>query len=186
LHISIKMKKEIFHKVKIPEDIELEVKDNKVTIKKGEIKNEREFNLQGISLEKIKDELIIGSEKCSKKEKRNINTIASHIKNMIKGFEKPFEYHLKVCFNHFPITVEVKGQEILIKNFLGERHPRKITFDKRANVKVEKEFITVTSYDKEIAGQTAANLEMITRIPNRDRRIFQDGIFIINKNGKQM
>jgi len=38
LLISIKMKKEIFHKVKIPEDIELEVKENKVTIKKGEIK----------------------------------------------------------------------------------------------------------------------------------------------------
>jgi large subunit ribosomal protein L6 len=181
------MKKEIFNKIKIPEGINFEIDGNLIRIKKDNFVNEKKFNIGNIKLEKKNNEIIIGSETASKKEKRMINTITSHIKNMIKGLEKPYEYKLKVCFNHFPITVEQKGDEVLIKNFLGERYPRKVKVDtKNVQIKIEKEIITITSHNKEIAGQTAANLEMITRIPNRDRRIFQDGIFIINKNGKHI
>jgi len=180
------MKKEIFNKIEIPEGVNITIEKNKLKVEKNGLSNEKTFDLKNISLEKKDKEIIIGNKKSSKKEKRSINTITSHIQNMIKGLEKSYEYHLKICFNHFPITVEIKGNEILIKNFLGERYPRKIKIEKDVNVKVDKEFITVTSHNKEIAGQTAANLEMITRIPNRDRRIFQDGIFITNKNGKQM
>jgi len=186
LHIFIKMKKEIFNYIEMPEGVNVSIEGDRLKVEKNGLSNEKKFNLKGIVLEKKDNKIRIGNKESSKKEKRNINTITSHIKNMIKGLEKPFEYNLKVCFNHFPITVESKGDEILIKNFLGERYPRKIKVDKGVNIKIEKEFITVSSHNKELAGQTAANLEMITKIPNRDRRIFQDGIFITNKNGKQI
>ena len=44
----------------------------------------------------------------------------------------------------------------------------------------------VSSVDKELAGQVAANFETATKVPMKDRRVFQDGIFIINKAGREM
>jgi len=84
------------------------------------------------------------------------------------------------------MTVKVEGNQALIKNFLGEKVDRHSVILPGVNVKVEKEIITITSVEKELAGQTAANFETATKIRNRDRRIFQDGIYIINKAGKEM
>lgn len=180
------MKKELFQTVEIPEGIDAEIEGARVTVKNADRKNEREFNISNLKMEKKGNKIIIGNKKASKKEKRNMNSIAAHIRNMIKGIQEKFEYKLKVCFSHFPITVEIKGNEALIKNFLGERVPRKVRIPQGANVKVEKDIITVDSSDKELAGQAAANFENVTRIAKRDRRIFQDGIFITSKCGEEM
>lgn len=186
MHIFTKMHKELIKKIEIPEGVEANIVGDKVIFKKGDKVNEREFDFGKMKVEKKGNEIILGNKKASKNEKRNINTTASHLRNMIKGVQEKFEYKLKVCFSHFPMTVEVKGNEALIKNFLGERSPRKVRIPAGAEVKVDKEIITVTASDKEIAGQAAANFENVTRITNRDRRIFQDGIFITNKCGEEM
>ena len=180
------MKTELIKKIEIPEGIEVNIVGDKVSVKKGDKVNEREFDLNRIDIKKKGNEIIFEDKKASKKEKRQINTLVAHINNMIKGIQEKFEYKLKVCFSHFPMTVEVKGNEAIIKNFLGERSPRKVKIPAGAEVKVDKEIITVTAHDKEIAGQAAANFEMKTRITDKDRRIFQDGIFITNKCGEEM
>ena len=186
MHISIKMKRELIKKIEIPEGVEVSIVGDKIIAKKGDKMNEREFDFGKMKVEKKGNEIILENKKASKNEKRNINTTAAHIKNMIKGVQEKFEYKLKVCFSHFPITVEVKGDEALVKNFLGERYPRVVRIPKGANVDVDKEIITVSASDKEIAGQAAANFENVTRIVNRDRRIFQDGIFITSKCGEEI
>ncbi len=180
------MKKELFQEIEIPEGINAEIDGNKITITGQEGKNEREFDLSGLVMEKKEKKIVIGNKKATKKEKRKMNTIASHIKNMIKGAQKKFEYKLKICFSHFPITVEVKGNEALIKNFLGERVARKTKIPEGVSVKVEKDKIIIESLNKELAGQAAANFENATKISKRDRRVFQDGIFITNKCGREI
>jgi large subunit ribosomal protein L6 len=55
-----------------------------------------------------------------------------------------------------------------------------------ATVKVEGDLINVTSTNKETAGQVSADIEQLTRRPGYDKRIFQDGIYIINKDGKEL
>jgi len=180
------MKRELIQTIEIPEGVEANIDGAKVIVSGPHGKNEREYDVTKLNFEKKGNALVIGNKKATKNEKRRMNTIAAHIKNMIKGVQGKFEYKLKVCFSHFPITVEVKGNEALIKNFLGEKTPRKAKIPTGAEVKVNKDVIIITSSNIETAGQTAANFENATRIPNKDRRIFQDGIFITSKCGEEI
>jgi len=180
------MKKELFQTIKIPEDIEVNLEGTSLTVKGPEGENKRTFNVSKFIFEKKDNQIIMGSKKATKKEKKIMNTIKAHAENMIKGVQKKFEYKLKICFSHFPINVEIKGDEAIIKNFLGEKIPRKVKILDGVDTKMDKEIITITSIDKELAGQTAANFEKATQIRKKDRRIFQDGIFIINKAGRAM
>ena len=180
------MHKELFKEIEIPDGVEAEIEGNLMIVrgKEGEVK--KKFDTSKLIFEKSGNIISIGNKKSTKNEKKMMNTIARHINNMIQGVQEKYEYHLKICFSHFPITVEIKGKDVLIKNFLGEKIPRKMKILEGAEVKVDKEKITVSSPDKEIAGQTAANFEKATAISKRDRRVFQDGIFITNKSGKEI
>ncbi|HLC99276.1 MAG TPA: 50S ribosomal protein L6, partial [Candidatus Nanoarchaeia archaeon] len=84
------------------------------------------------------------------------------------------------------MNVSVSGNEFNVANFLGEKTPRKLKIKDGVKVKVEGEFVVVEGIRKEDAGQVAANIEILTKVKGRDRRIFQDGIYIIEKDGKQM
>jgi large subunit ribosomal protein L6 len=180
------MKKEMSQKIEIPENTELILEGNIIIIKGSQGETRRKLDLKELEIHKEGNHLTLSCKKATKKEKKRINTGIAHIKNMIKGASKKFEYQMKICFSHFPITAEVKGNELIIKNFLGEKQNRKSKIPKGAEVKVDKEFIIIESISKEIAGQTAANIETATKIRNRDKRVFQDGIFIINKAGKEI
>lgn len=178
------MKKELFQEIEIPEGVEVVIEGSTLKVRGKEGENKKTFKINKLKFEKKDNKIIIGYEKATKKEKKLMNTLTSHVKNMIRGAQKKFEYQLKVCFSHFPINVEVKGKEVLIKNFLGEKIPRKTKISEGVEIEINKDIIKLTSIDKELVGQAAANFETATKIRKRDRRIFQDGIFIINKAGR--
>ena len=77
--------------------------------------------------------------------------------------------------------MEVKGKEMLIKNFLGEKQPRKAKIPGQTKVEVKGQEVTVTGLSKEDVGQTIANIRSATRIRNRDSRVFQDGFYIVEQ-----
>lgn len=180
------MKKELIKEIKIPSNVEINLEGSKLTAKGSEGELSREFKLGKINLDKKENKIILSNKKATKVEKKMMNTIVAHVLNMIKGVQKKFEYKLKVCSSHFPMTVKVENKKVIVKNFLGEKIDREKDIPKGVEIKIEKDIITVSSIDKEIAGQTAANFETITKIRNRDQRVFQDGIYIIDKAGRKM
>jgi len=97
---------------------------------------------------------------------------------MITGATKGYSYRLKVVFSHFPVTVKVEGDKVLIQNFLGERTPRIAKIAGQAKVEAKGQDITVTGIDLEDVGLTASSIEQATRIVGYDRRRFPDGIFL--------
>lgn len=88
-------------------------------------------------------------------------TIINLIKNLIIGVQTNYKYICKVCYSHFPCTVEVKPdkKEIHVINFLGERAPRVTHYLDNVEVKVEGEDVILIGPDKETLGQTAANIQ---------------------------
>jgi large subunit ribosomal protein L6 len=177
------MKKEFFQKIEIPEEVEVSVIENEIIIKGKEGENKRKFNLYNLEIEKKDKEIILGCKKATKREKKRTNTLVAHIKNMIKGVQKKFEYELKICSSHFPITAKVEGDKIIIKNFIGEKVDREVKISENVDIEINKDIIKIKSINRELAGQIAADLEKITKIKKKDRRIFQDGIFITSKAG---
>jgi|TARA_Y100000310_G_scaffold324021_1_gene385294 large subunit ribosomal protein L6 len=126
------------------------------------------------------------STRSSKKNfKKMLNTTNAHINNMVRGVTDGFTYELKICSGHFPMTLKKEGEEVVISNFLGEKIPRRSKIVQGADLEIKGDLIIVKSPDTEKAGQTAANLEKATFIMKRDRRVFQDGCYIISKPAKK-
>ncbi|HKL24276.1 MAG TPA: 50S ribosomal protein L6 [Candidatus Nanoarchaeia archaeon] len=182
------MRKDYFKEIEIPEGVEVNLAEggNQITIKGPEGENTKRFSLRKVNIDKKDNKIVIGKEKSTKREKKITNSVAAHISNMIKGVREKFEYTLKVCSSHFPMTVEASGREVTIKNFLGEKKPRKTKIQEGAEININKETITIKSTNKEIAGQAAATIERATQLRKKDRRVFQDGIYITNKAGKEI
>lgn len=180
------MKKELQKIIEIPEGIEIRIEGNQVSVKGNQGELSKTFKKGSIDLAVKEKKVLIGHKKATKKEKKMINTIYAHINNMIKGVQEKFEYILKVCYSHFPFNVEISGNSVVVKNFLGEKSPRKVKIPEGVEATVDKQEIKIVSIDKEKAGQAAANLEKVTRVRGRDRRIFQDGIFMVEKAGREI
>lgn len=178
------MKQNLTETVAIPSGITAEASANVVKIKgpKGELS--RRFVIPHISIEAKEGNIVLSAKSATKREKSKLYSTRAHINNMLKGVQAPFIYVLKICSGHFPMNVSLTGNKLAVKNFLGEKIPRVTEIPQGATVKVEGDKITVTSADTELGGRTASNIEQLTRIVRRDRRVFQDGIYIIQKPGE--
>ncbi|WP_457751119.1 50S ribosomal protein L6 [Thermococcus sp.] len=170
--------------VEIPEGVEVTVEKDVVKVKgpKGEV--ERELKYPGVQIFTEDGKVVVFKEFPRKRDIAIARTFKAHIANMIKGVTEGFTYKLKVVYSHFPMTVKVQGDEVVIENFLGEKNPRRAKILPGVTVKVMGSEVIVEGIDKEKVGQTAANIEQATRITKWDRRVFQDGIYIVEKAGK--
>ena len=134
--------------------VDIEVADNKITLK-----------AQG---ERKRDYAIL-------------HTARSIIRNICEGLVEGYTIKMKVVFAHFPITVKVEGKKILIENFQGERAPRETKIVGNTKVVPKGEDVILTGEVWTDITQTAANIELKTKVKNKDHRVFLDGIYVFEK-----
>ena len=178
-------KDSLYEEIEIPEGVSAEIVDDVLTVKK----DDKEIKRKLVSLLDIGvkgNKIVINAERNRKLERKLFGTFKAHINNMIKGLTEGFEYKLRVSNVHFPMNVsfDSNSNKFTIKNFLGEKKDRIINGIDGVDVKIDGEDVIVSGYDIEKTGQVATNIEKGAKVRNKDRRVYQDGIFIIQKPGR--
>ncbi|MEA2075571.1 MAG: 50S ribosomal protein L6 [Euryarchaeota archaeon] len=173
--------------IPIPEGVNITITGKMVKVEGPRGTIEREFWYPGLHLQtEQKDEgneVVIKSDSTRKKIRAIAGTYTSHIKNMIIGVTEGFFYKLAIVHAHFPMQVALtkEGDAVSVSNFLGERKPRIAKIVGGVKVELKGKEIVVSGINKEAVGQTAADIEQTTRIKGYDPRVFQDGIYLVDK-----
>jgi len=174
--------------VTVPEGIEVDINNMRITVKgeKGTLEKEFIHPMFAGKLKIVKEgnEVKVSSDSEKRKIKAMVGTIAAHLKNMIRGVTEGYAYKLKIVYMHFPFTVKVDGDIVTVGNFLGEKSMRKAKVVGDSKVEIKGDEIIVTGINREDVGQTCGNLERSTKVSSRDRRVFQDGIFLVSKGSE--
>lgn len=172
--------------VEIPDGVKIDRSGDEIMVSGPNGEVTRRFGRSDIDIEVDDDVIVLSAEFPTKREKSLLGTYTSHLKNMVKGSQEYFTYKLKIIYSHFPVKVRTEGDEIVIENFIGEDKPRRAKILGDTKVEIERDIVTLKGPDLEDVGQTAANIERATKIKKVDPRVFQDGIYIIEKAGKPL
>lgn len=172
--------------ITVPEGVKVDMKKRELSISGPNGEVSKVFKDRRIKIAIDGDALVISTELPTKREHALFGTYRSHVNNMLKGAQEDFVYKLKIIYSHFPVKVRVEKDRMVIENFIGESKPRKAKIFGKAKVDIQGDIVTVSANNIEDAGQTAANIEAATKIKKVDPRVFQDGIYLIEKDGKPL
>jgi large subunit ribosomal protein L6 len=175
------MVNEIARSIEIPKDVQVSVDGTLVNVKGPKGHLSKVLSYPGIEIKKENSQVLVKAKLDRKQQKAMVGTIASHINNMLKGVTEGFEYKMKAVYSHFPIQLKASSNEVSITNFLGERQSRSAKILPGTKVVVQKDEVIITGIDKNNVGQTMANIEQATRVKKFDVRVFQDGVYLVDK-----
>lgn len=166
--------------VEVPEGVKAEVQGSEVTVSGSLGSNKRTFNDMLLKV-RMKDGKIevttIENAALAVKANKAVNAFAKELRNDVQGVAAHFEKRMTIVFAHFPMTVEAKGSEFMIRNMLGERATRKADIVGSAKVEIKGQEVRVYGTSLDEVSQTAANIRNATKTRKRDIRVFQDGIY---------
>jgi large subunit ribosomal protein L6 len=167
--------------IDVSNEISIDITDNLVILKKGNDTQEIPYNHVYVSVEKKDNQIIIRSNSKKSKFTSVINTLKKIIDNAIYGFDNDFVCKMQIVYSHFPITVKVDKDNLIINNFYGEKKPRVLKIPKSLKVEINGKEILISGKNKQLVGQLAGNIESKTKMKNKDYRVFDDGIYILEK-----
>jgi len=167
--------------IEIPDDVSAETDHLELTVEGPNGSVTRRLWYPDVEVAVEDGVVVVASENEDAKTNATVGTFESHVANMIHGVTDGWEYTMEVYYAHFPMQVTVEGDEVVIENFLGERAQRRTPIRGDTDVQIDGEMVTLSGSDKEAVGQTAADIEQLTKVTDKDTRVFQDGVYIVEK-----
>lgn len=169
----------------IPENVEVKIEGQKVTIKGPQGELQREFRPE-IKIE-TKDAQVLVLPRQEKEKLKEIKALwgltRTLVANMIEGVTAGFEKKLEVAGIGF--KGEVSGEELVLD--VGFSHSVKLRIPKGIKILEAKNIITVSGIDKELVGQFAATIRKVKPAePYKGKGIKYLGEIIRRKVGKKV
>ena len=175
-------KQEEFKEIlEIPEGINVTMKKHMIQFQGPLGKTFKSFRKIPVNIEINDGKLTLKAQGTRKRDYSILHTARSLIKNIFEGLIEGYTIKMKVVYAHFPITVKVKEKTVLIENFQGERAPRMTTVVGNTKIVPKGEDVILTGEVWTDITQTAANIELKTKVKNKDHRVFLDGIYVYEK-----
>ncbi|KAI9842783.1 MAG: 60S ribosomal protein L9 [Thelocarpon superellum] len=134
-----------------------------------------------------KDVINIELHHGARKNVATLRTVRTIIQNLIIGVTRGFKYKMRYVYAHFPINVNLEKNndtglyEVDIRNFLGEKIVRRVTLQPGVEVEISKntkDEIALSGNSLEGVSQSAADIQQICRVKNKDIRKFLDGLYV--------
>ncbi|MEM0106654.1 MAG: hypothetical protein QXD11_02685 [Candidatus Micrarchaeaceae archaeon] len=166
--------------IDIPEGVTVNVSEGAVKISGRLGSNVRAYDSNLLSISVQGRKLSVEAIATGKRKKVADNSVASFAKelsNDINGVCNYYEKNLVTVFAHFPITIEEKNSTVYIKNLFGERSARTVKLIGNTKIEIKGQKLRLYGTSKDDVSQTAARLINKCRMPHKDTRVFQDGIY---------
>lgn len=172
----------------IPEGVKVHIKTRNVTVEGPRGKLTKNLGHLAVSFScPEKSVLHIEMHHGARKNVATLRTVRTLINNMVIGVTKGFKYKMRYVYAHFPINVALEKSketglwEVEIRNFLGEKLVRRVTMQQGVDVETSKNVkdqIELTGNSLENVSQSAADIQQICRVRNKDIRKFLDGLYV--------
>ncbi|MFQ5440863.1 MAG: 50S ribosomal protein L6 [Nitrosopumilaceae archaeon] len=167
--------------LEIPEGINISMKKHMMQFQGPLGKTFKSFRKIPVNVELNENKLTLKAQGKRKRDYSILHTARSLIKNICEGLTEGYTIKMKVVYAHFPVTVKVNDKTISIENFQGERAARTTHIVGNTKVIPKGEDVILTGEVWTDITQTAANIELKTKVKNKDHRVFLDGIYIYEK-----
>ncbi|KAI1657141.1 60S ribosomal protein L9 [Daldinia decipiens] len=177
--------------LEIPEGVKVQIKSRNVTVEGPRGKLSKDLSHIAVNFSRPKKNVIgIEIHHGSRKDVATLRTVRTLINNLVIGVTKGFKYKMRYVYAHFPINVNVEKNsetgnfEVEIRNFIGEKLVRRVVMQPGVDVQIstaQKDELLLLGNSLEDVSQSAADIQQICRVRNKDIRKFLDGMYVSEK-----
>ncbi|KZZ95976.1 60S ribosomal protein L9 [Moelleriella libera RCEF 2490] len=177
--------------LEIPEKVKVSIKTRIVTVEGPRGKLTKDLSHLAVNFGHPKKNTIsIEIHHGSRKNVATLRTVRSIIQNMVIGVTKGFKYKMRYVYAHFPINVNLDKSketdlwEVEIRNFIGEKIVRRVVMQEGVDVELsknQKDELVLMGNSLEHVSQSAADIQQVCKVRNKDIRKFLDGLYVSEK-----